>query len=365
MKVVEKKPRGEGIEEAGETEGARRATGVFPAGAPAAERPRRATPEVEVVAKAERRRFTAEYKRRIVREADRCTTPGEIGALLRREGLYSSLLTTWRAARDRGELEGLAPKKRGPKVDAARSAGQEDRRAGARDRSLEQARRASRGAGGCPKKSRGAAGDPVREREVTIETVREMGPRLGIAPTVRGSGPADGDLLPTDRARSRPAERRPSPPRTLAGCRTHGRARGAARARVRRSARPAQVYAQLLDAERYLCSERTMYRILAENHEVRERRDQLRHPPLRGARAPGHRAQSGLELGHHQAARAGEVDLLLSLRDPGHLQPLRRRLDGRAPRERGAGEEADRADLPRARGSPRASSRSMPTAGRR
>ena len=71
---------------------------------------------MEVVAKAERRRFTAEYKRRIVREADRCTKPGEIGALLRREGLYSSLLTTWRAARDRGELEGLSPKKRGPKV---------------------------------------------------------------------------------------------------------------------------------------------------------------------------------------------------------------------------------------------------------
>jgi transposase-like protein len=71
---------------------------------------------VEVVAKAERRRFTAEFKRRIVREADRCTRPGEIGALLRREGLYSSLLTTWRAARDRGELEGLSAKKRGPKV---------------------------------------------------------------------------------------------------------------------------------------------------------------------------------------------------------------------------------------------------------
>jgi transposase len=107
--VVNKKDVGEG---AGETEGARRATGVFPAGAP----PAGAAPEVEVVAKAERRRFAAEYKRRIVREADRCTKPGEIGALLRREGLYSSLLTTWRAARDRGELAGLSPKKRGPKV---------------------------------------------------------------------------------------------------------------------------------------------------------------------------------------------------------------------------------------------------------
>jgi transposase len=54
-----------------------------------------------------------EYKRKIVREADGCKTPGAVGALLRREGLYSSHLTTWRAARERGELAG-APKKRGP-----------------------------------------------------------------------------------------------------------------------------------------------------------------------------------------------------------------------------------------------------------
>jgi transposase len=70
-------------------------------------------PEIEVVAKATRRRFTLEHKRRIVREADGCKTPGAVGALLRREGLYSSHLATWRAARDRGELAGLA-RKRGP-----------------------------------------------------------------------------------------------------------------------------------------------------------------------------------------------------------------------------------------------------------
>ena len=69
-------------------------------------------PAIEVVAKATRRRFTVEYKRKIVREADACKTPGTVGALLRREGLYSSHLTTWRAARERGELAG-APKKRG------------------------------------------------------------------------------------------------------------------------------------------------------------------------------------------------------------------------------------------------------------
>src|SRR5207245_8848766 len=71
-------------------------------------------PAIEVVAKATRRQFTVEYKRKIVREADGCKTPGAIGALLRREGLYSSHLTTWRAARERGELAG-APKKRGPR----------------------------------------------------------------------------------------------------------------------------------------------------------------------------------------------------------------------------------------------------------
>jgi transposase len=70
-------------------------------------------PAIEVVAKATRRQFTLEYKRKIVREADGCKTPGAVGALLRREGLYSSHLTTWRAARERGDLAG-APKKRGP-----------------------------------------------------------------------------------------------------------------------------------------------------------------------------------------------------------------------------------------------------------
>ena len=74
-------------------------------------------PDPEVVAKAERRRFSAEYKRRILQEAETCTQPGEVGALLRREGLYSSHLTTWRQQRRRGELQGLTPAKRGRKAD--------------------------------------------------------------------------------------------------------------------------------------------------------------------------------------------------------------------------------------------------------
>jgi transposase len=73
-------------------------------------------PETEVSDKAKRRRFTAKYKLRIVREAATCTERGELGALLRREGLYSSHLTSWRSQVERGELAGLSPKKRGPKA---------------------------------------------------------------------------------------------------------------------------------------------------------------------------------------------------------------------------------------------------------
>jgi transposase len=72
--------------------------------------------DTEVAAKAERRRFSAAYKLRILEEAAACGN-GEIGALLRREGLYSSHLTTWRRQQETGQLAGLAPKKRGPKPD--------------------------------------------------------------------------------------------------------------------------------------------------------------------------------------------------------------------------------------------------------
>jgi transposase-like protein len=74
----------------------------------------RATPDPEVLERARRRQFSAEYKLRILREADACGV-GEMGALLRREGLYSSLLSEWRHQRERGTLAALAPKKRGRK----------------------------------------------------------------------------------------------------------------------------------------------------------------------------------------------------------------------------------------------------------
>ena len=72
-----------------------------------------AAPDPEVIPKGKRRYMTAAYKARVLRQADACTKLGEVGALLRREGLYSSHLTAWRQIRDKG----LEPQKRGRKVD--------------------------------------------------------------------------------------------------------------------------------------------------------------------------------------------------------------------------------------------------------
>jgi transposase-like protein len=72
-------------------------------------------PDPEVVPLAQRRQFSAQEKLRILKDADACTKPGEVGALLRREGIYSSYLSRWRRARERGELTALEGQKRGPK----------------------------------------------------------------------------------------------------------------------------------------------------------------------------------------------------------------------------------------------------------
>ena len=91
---------------------------------------------------------------------------------------------------------------------------------------------------------------------------------------------------------------------------------------------PAAVHATLLDEGRYLGSVRTMYRLLAINGGCRERRDQLVHPTYT---KPGllALAQPGVVLGHHQAQRSGQMDVLPPVRDPGHLQPPCRRLAAR------------------------------------
>src|SRR4030043_2088107 len=99
-----------------EMEGGRMATGISSGGRTRGRAGLSVVPDSEVPEKAVRRRFTAEYKRRILREAESCKEQGQVGALLRREGLYSSNLTSWRHQAERGTLDALSSKKRGPKA---------------------------------------------------------------------------------------------------------------------------------------------------------------------------------------------------------------------------------------------------------
>jgi len=101
----------------GSTQGAHWATGVEPMSGDRKKLHRVSVvpPDPEVPEKKRRRKFTAKYKLRILSEADLCTQPGQVGDLLRREGLYSSHLTTWRRQKEEGLLDALSPKKRGRK----------------------------------------------------------------------------------------------------------------------------------------------------------------------------------------------------------------------------------------------------------
>ncbi len=99
-----------------EMEGVRRTTGVYSIKETKNIQGIRTVPSPEVRERAVRRRFTAEYKLRILKEAVSCKEQGQLGSLLRREGLYSSNLITWRRQMEKGTLEALSPRKRGPKA---------------------------------------------------------------------------------------------------------------------------------------------------------------------------------------------------------------------------------------------------------
>jgi len=106
----------QGIRKMEVMEGGRRTTGITSIKETRIVQGIRTIPEPEVREKAVRRRFTAEYKLRILKEAESCTERGQLGALLRREGLYSTNLIAWRHQMEKGTLEALSPKKRGPKA---------------------------------------------------------------------------------------------------------------------------------------------------------------------------------------------------------------------------------------------------------
>jgi transposase len=101
-----------------------------------------ARPNPEVVARARRRSFTWEYKQEVLAETDGAKESGEIGAVLRREGLYSSHLTKWRQERKDGILEGLTPRRRGPKVKSSPLAGENQKLKRDNERLTEHLRKA-------------------------------------------------------------------------------------------------------------------------------------------------------------------------------------------------------------------------------
>ena len=238
-------------------------------------------PDPEVPDKAKRRHFSAQYKLRVLEEADACREPGAISALLRREGLFSSHLAEWRRARREGSLKALA-KARGPK----------GRRRDPVTAENEQLRKengpsaATSGAGADdprgPKKSLRAPGDPpepaAQRRRRMRTTAEQLAPAVGLTAACRALGVARASVY-----------RHRQPP-VSAPCRPHRHSPRALapqeRAQVMDTLHedrfvdraPAAVYATLLEEGRYLCSIRTMYRVLHSAGEVLERRRQRRHP---------------------------------------------------------------------------------------
>jgi transposase-like protein len=142
-----------------EMEGARRATRISSTGALTNSA---AGSDPEVLERPQRRRFTAKYKLQVLEQADACTAPGEIGALLRREGLYSSHLSSWRRLRKSGALAGLTPRKRGRKVDPAK---QQIRRIAELERENQRLR------------------ERLAQAETIIDVQKKVSSLLGIAPS--------------------------------------------------------------------------------------------------------------------------------------------------------------------------------------
>ena len=244
-----------------------------------------------------RRTFPVQEKLRVLAETDAATDVGGVGAILRREGLYSSTLSDWRRQRDSGALGALTPAKRGPKPALPNPLSAElaqVKRENARlARRLEHAEAIIE----VQKKVAALLGIPLAtpdsDDEFMMDAVVALAPTPGLTAGACAALNVPRASVYRQRARLvRPSEvrrSRPSPRRALTVVERQT-VLDLLRAPRFADQAPAEVYASLLDEGVYLCSIRTMYRILAASQEVRERRDQLRHPiykkPELLARAP-------------------------------------------------------------------------------
>ncbi len=257
----------------------------------AAALPLRADPVIadpEVPEKARRRHFSAAYKLRVLKEADALDQPGQLGELLRREGLYSSHLAFWRRQRDAGSLQSLRPHRRGRRPRLTNSLAKrvtylERENHGLRAR-LRQAelvidvqRKSLIDSGGDARCRR-------RRRDGLVTAVRHLAPEVGVQAACKAL------LVPRvlfSRARRATSDVPLPVAKTPASATRHPRALDEQeRAQVLAllytdrfvDCPPEVVYAMLLDEGAYLCSPRTMYRILDDHQEVRERCGQLQRP---------------------------------------------------------------------------------------
>jgi transposase-like protein len=261
-------------------------------------------PNPEVVARAKRRRFTGEYKQKVLIQTDAAQGSGEIGTVLRRAGLYSSHLTKWRREREEGILDGLTPQKRGPKSKANPLAGENQKLRRDNERLADRLRKAEIVID--VQKSGHAAGPSISgDGGVVSAALGELTPIVG--------GKATCEALPVPRAsfyRKRgsgdvfPAA---APvrfiPRALDTAEREAVLAGLPAERFQNCA-PAAVYATLLDAGRYHCSIRTLCRILEGEGEARERRDHLARQ----------RRSGSISHGKHQRIKLSKLCFLVSQR---------------------------------------------------
>jgi putative transposase len=236
-----------------------------------------------------RRRFTAAFKLQTLEAAAQCTKPGELGVLLRREGLYSSHLVAWRAAVKIGTLVVGAPRRRGPKPPPPDPSSKQIallerqlERATARAERLELIVELQKRSGAAPRPR--TAGDRRRARDTVVAAVAEHGARCGIAAlsTALGLPPATYYRVQKTRMIAAAGDAVPAAPRAAPAraLRPDERTAVLTALHERRflDLAPTEVYATLLDEGIYHCSERTMYRGLAAQGEARDRRAQRRHP---------------------------------------------------------------------------------------
>ena len=306
----------------------------------------RPTPDPEVVAKPKRRQFTAEYRLRILEEADRCTQPGEVGRLLRREGLYSSHLTAWRKARRKGSLRELAAKKRGAKPAERNPLDAKVRALEAQVARLEHELHTAHTILDVQGKSCWAAGIEPRTRNALLMAVQPLAAQVGVAPACQALGVSRATSLPSSEVNSRapaaPSNARPGAVWKPSASRSSmcSPARASSTVRRRRSWRRCSTKA-ITCARSGRC-----IGSLAADQPVRERRNQREHPqytkPELVATAPNQTWSWDIT----KLLGPTKWTYFYPLRRARHLQPLRGRLDGRRSGELGAGRSSHRRDLP-------------------